>query len=244
IVGQKPLQEREPIEFAAIIIGGSLLCFNAGFINAVTLMSSGLTSSHVTGLITKSSIFMEESHVGDSFLALVQLLMFIIGSTISGIFIPYSSFHLGRAYNIIFLLGTACLLLSLLLHVGQPDSTLYVYVATMACGMQNAMTTKYSNNILRTTHMTGAATDIGIVIGRIIVGRTDEIWRLYVLGPMMFSYFIGGVGGAGAAKQYGGTAIAFNLMIFAGTGLLYALHMSRARHITLLKAIFLRADVR
>lgn len=60
----------------------------------------------------------------------------------------------------------------------------------------------------------------------------------------MFSYFIGGVGGAGAAKQYGGTAIAFNLMIFAGTGLLYALHMSRARHITLLKAIFLRADVR
>ncbi len=39
------------------------------------------------------------------------------------------------------------------------------YFAAIACGMQNALCTSYSGAILRTTHLTGACTDIGISIG-------------------------------------------------------------------------------
>jgi uncharacterized membrane protein YoaK (UPF0700 family) len=239
---QKPLQERNRAEFSAIIIGASLLCFNAGFINGVTLLTSDLVSSHVTGVITKSSIYLGEGNMSGFGATFSILPLFIFGSAISGVFIPYSSFHMGRAYSVIFLLGSLCLLIAVLLRVALPHSNAYVYVTVIACGMQNAMTTKYSNNILRTSHMTGAATDIGIVIGRIMVGRTDEVWRLKVLLPMMFSFFIGGLLGSQAAKKFGGIAIVFNFMIFSGTGLLYATYISNTKHITLLKAIFMEAD--
>lgn len=174
---QKPLHERERHEFHAIVIGGSMLSFNAGFINSVTLFTSGLTASHVTGIITKSSIFLGAGQIFDFGMTFLILPLFIAGAAMSGILIPYSSFHIGRAYNTVFILGSLFLLLAMICHLSDPQSMAYVYLTVVACGMQNAMTTKYSNNILRTTHMTGAATDIGIVIGRIILGRRDEVWR-------------------------------------------------------------------
>lgn len=145
--------------------------------NGVTLLCTGLTASHVTGIMTKSSISLSDGDIAGFASAFVILPMFIAGATVSGILIPYSSFHLGRAYNLVFLLGSLCLVVSICCYIVFPSSFAYVYITAVVCGMQNAMTTKYSNNILRTTHMTGAATDVGIVLGRIIAGRKDEAWR-------------------------------------------------------------------
>jgi len=46
-------------------------------------------------------------------------------------------------------------------RVGNGDSPRF----TM--GLQNAMITKISSSVIRTTHLTGTITDIGIVIGRL-----------------------------------------------------------------------------
>lgn len=67
-------------------------------------------------------------------------------------------------------------------------------------------------------------------------------YRLYVLGPMMFCYFIGGMAGSAAAHTLGPKALVVNLAVFAGTGMLYAVHISNSKHITLLKAIFSRGE--
>jgi hypothetical protein len=37
-------------------------------------------------------------------------------------------------------------------------------------GLQNSLTTKYSGNTIRTTHLTGATTDLGIALGHLIRG--------------------------------------------------------------------------
>ena len=135
-VPQKPLHQREPQEFAAIIIGGSLLSFNAGFINGVILLLSGLTVSHVTGAVTKSALALGSNHYEEFGSIFALLPCFIIGATISGILIPYSSFHLGRAYNKIFLLGSFFLVIALIFHYALPESPVYAYITSITCGMQ------------------------------------------------------------------------------------------------------------
>jgi uncharacterized membrane protein YoaK (UPF0700 family) len=133
---QKPLHQREPQEFAAIIIGGSLLSFNAGFINGVILLLSGFTVSHVTGAVAKSALALGHKHYEESGTIFALLPCFIFGATLSSILIPYSSFHLGRAYNKIFLVGSLFLVLALILHYALPESPAYAYVTSITCGMQ------------------------------------------------------------------------------------------------------------
>jgi hypothetical protein len=52
-----PLHERNRIEFMTIILGGSMLAFNAGFINGCTLLSiHSYPVSHVTGTTSHAGI--------------------------------------------------------------------------------------------------------------------------------------------------------------------------------------------
>lgn len=52
-----PLHERNRIEFLTIILGGSMLAFNAGFINGCTLLSlHSYPVSHVTGTTSHAGI--------------------------------------------------------------------------------------------------------------------------------------------------------------------------------------------
>lgn len=66
--------------------------------------------------------------------------------------------------------------------------------------------------------------------------------RLKALLPMMLAYFVGGMAGTQAAETLGPFALFINLMIFGGTGLLYAWYISNSKHITLLKAMFRKDD--
>ncbi len=55
------------------------------------------------------------------------------------------------------------------------------------------MTSKYSGNAVRTTHLTGASTDMGIALGHILKGRYDEWWKVQLHGVAVVGFFIGGV---------------------------------------------------
>jgi uncharacterized membrane protein YoaK (UPF0700 family) len=62
-----------------------------------------------------------------------------------------------------------------------PGATRGAVWASLACGLQNALTTHFSSAVVRTTHVTGLLTDVGIILGRwIIRGDTSLVWRLWV----------------------------------------------------------------
>jgi uncharacterized membrane protein YoaK (UPF0700 family) len=239
-----PLQERNPREFLAVCLGGTLLTLNAGFINSVTMLISGVPVSHVTGTVTRSAISIRNNEMNAFFQSTFMAFCFIVGSALTASMITSSSFHLGRQYNRVFLIGSIILSIGCVIHLYVPESFAYVYCVAMACGMQNAMTTRYSNNILRTTHLTGTATDIGVVIGHILTKRRGDLWKLYVLLPMLFAFFIGGLLGAEAFYSIGhGYALFLNLIIFGGTGILYVLYLAFFRHLSIVQAIFLDHDI-
>lgn len=236
---KRPLHERNPREFCAIVIGGCLLSFNAGFVNAVTLIISGFTVSHVTGSTTKAAILLYKG----SYIAMSKLIVligcFIFGSMLSAMLTHHQTFHLGREYNRIFLLGSFFLGLGCVFRVYLPEYQFYALCAAVTCGLQNAMTTRYSNNILRTTHLTGTATDIGIVLGHLTLGNKKDQWKLYLLVPMYISFFLGGLIGAVAEDKMGSEySLYSSLFLFAGTGLIYMIYLSCVQHIPVLKMYF------
>ena len=80
-------------------------------------------------------------------------------------------------------------------------------------GLQNAVITKISNAEIRTTHVTGLVTDLGIELGKLVYYnkmQTDpsskvvaDRGRLWVLSLLIFAFFIGGVVGALGFQRIG-----------------------------------------
>jgi uncharacterized membrane protein YoaK (UPF0700 family) len=71
-------------------------------------------------------------------------------------------------------------------------------------GLQNALITKISQAEIRTTHMTGIVTDLGIELGRMLYWNRDpaqprvaaNLVRLRLLLALLLGFFAGGVTGA------------------------------------------------
>ena len=78
-------------------------------------------------------------------------------------------------------------------------------------GLQNAIITKLSNSVIRTTRVTGMVTDIGIALGRVVssstqgsaVDLTQEFATLRLLLSLVALFFVSGVTGALGFKHAG-----------------------------------------
>ena len=92
---------------------------------------------------------------------------------------------------------------------GRVLGTVMLLCFTM--GLQNAIITKLSNSVIRTTHVTGMVTDIGIALGRVVssssqgsaVDLAQEFATLRLLISLVALFFMGGVTGALGFKHAG-----------------------------------------
>ena len=94
--------------------------------------------------------------------------------------------------------------------------------AAFACGLQNALATSYSGAVLRTTHMTGICTDIGLILGQAC--RRDvkaELWKLTVFVPLLLSYFCGGLLGLGIYNFIHEYALLFPCVLTGSVAVFY-----------------------
>ncbi|MFN3495576.1 MAG: YoaK family protein, partial [Hydrogenophaga sp.] len=88
---------------------------------------------------------------------------------------------------------------------------LTVVLLCFIMGLQNAVITKISRAVIRTTHITGLLTDLGIELGKLLyVNRHPDQQpvradreRLRVHGQLIASFFVGGVVGALGFKHLG-----------------------------------------
>ncbi|MCB1196971.1 MAG: DUF1275 domain-containing protein [Deltaproteobacteria bacterium] len=71
-------------------------------------------------------------------------------------------------------------------------------ILAFACGSQNALFTNYSNSIIRTTHLTGLTTDLGIGLAKYFIGKKQsekkinririELICTFILGSIVGAY--------------------------------------------------------
>ncbi len=187
-------------------VGAFALSFLAGCVNTVGLMGfSHQTVSHLTGTISRLGVELVDFNLISSLHLLWMLLSFILGSILSGFYIRSSALKLGGRYSFALLVEGLFLLVAMFcmkngFEIGQ-------YFASMACGLQNALVTTYSGAVIRTTHITGIITDLGIMIGSRLRGVSFDR-RLAILYLILISGFmLGGVVGAIGFKTIGFSAL-------------------------------------
>src|SRR4051794_3139873 len=69
-------------------------------------------------------------------------------------------------------------------------------LAATACGLQNAMSSSYCGLMIRTTHVSGVVTDLGVMIGHWLRHRRIALWKLKFLVALLLAFGVGGIGGA------------------------------------------------
>ena len=85
--------------------------------------------------------------------------------------------------------------LPLLSHGTLASMHMSEYFISLGCGLQNGMCTTFSGAVIRTTHVTGTLTDIGIIVGHAIFHQRTRknLWKLKILCPLYTAFCFGGL---------------------------------------------------
>lgn len=202
-------------------IGAGLLACVAGMVNVVGYLGfEHQAVTHLTGTTTLLGDAVARRDLrAISHLAAVAL-AFMAGATLSGVLIQDSTLRLGRRY------GVALVLESLLLFAAIPlfmhQQLAGALLAATACGLQNAMATTYSGAVIRTSHLSGMFTDLGIGLGHALRGMPLQNRRLLLCGLIISGFFSGSVLGALLFLRFRYAALAVPATITGSVGLGYA----------------------
>ncbi|MFB2539492.1 MULTISPECIES: YoaK family protein [unclassified Acinetobacter] len=175
-----------------LLVSVFLLATNAGMINVMGLLTALHQSiSHMTGNVSMlaTAIYQHEwEHVG--FLILV-VACYVIGSLYSGYILGSGTPKIGRRYGYPLALVTLFIIFSWMASPYFPRYGL-LWAAT-AMGVQNAMMSHYGGTIIRTTHLSGVLTDLGLAFGYMLRGLNVERRRLLLHGLILLGFLLGGL---------------------------------------------------
>lgn len=203
-----------------VYFGGMALAVTAGSINAVGFLGQHHQAlSHLTGTVTVLGLELARAHYGVAGHALAILLAFFAGCVVSGAIIRAGSLRLGRRYGVALALESAALLLAV--YFLRRGANLGDYLAAMACGLQNAMVTTYSGSTMRTTHITGMVTDLGIACGHLLRGSAVDWFRFRIYGVLFLGFFAGGLIGTLGYHRFGYDTLLFPAVLSGITGIGY-----------------------
>lgn len=202
-------------------VGAGLLACVAGMVNVVGYL--GFEHQAVTHLTGTTTLLGEALARRDlraiSHLAGVAL-AFLAGAALSGVLIQDSTLRLGRRYGVALVLESLLLFTAIpLFMAGQLAGAL---LAAMACGLQNAMATTYSGAVIRTSHLSGMFTDLGIGLGHALRGMPLQKRRLLLCGLIISCFLVGAVIGALLFVRWGYAALAVPAATTGSIGFVYA----------------------
>jgi uncharacterized membrane protein YoaK (UPF0700 family) len=195
------------------------LAFVAGAVNAGGFLEVQSFTSHVTGAVSRASDELALGHQLSAFGALSGIAFFAFGAFCCGLIISFGRRHRFRGRYALSLMIEAGLMAVFgllgdhLRHIHFLYLPLTMILLAFMMGMQNSMGTTISNAEVRTTHMTGVVTDLGIELSRLVYfnrhryGRENQIIanrdKLKLLSLILLAFFGGGLAGAAGFHHLG-----------------------------------------
>lgn len=199
---------------------GLLLAFNAGAVNAGGFLVVHLYTSHMTGFV---SMLADNLVLGNMALvlgAVGALLAFVCGAATTAVLVNWARQRkLNSSYALPLLVVAALMLVfglvgAITLDWRTPFAVpTTVLLLAFIMGLQNATVTKMSSSTIRTTHMTGVVTDLGIELGKLLywnrTGTAPESQvranhaRLRLFAGLLAMFLVGGIAGAAGFKHVG-----------------------------------------
>jgi uncharacterized membrane protein YoaK (UPF0700 family) len=196
------------------------LAFIAGATNAGGYLAVRQYTSHMSGIV---SAMADNVVLGQMALVaggLGALLSFMAGAAFTAVLVNWGRRRDLQSEYALPLVFEAGLLVCFGLLGGQLEQhvvsliPLTVMLLCFTMGLQNAIITKISRAEIRTTHVTGMVTDIGIELGKALYwspfanasgrGRVQpDLAKLWLLTSLVGLFFVGGVAGAVGFKHAG-----------------------------------------
>lgn len=195
---------------------GYLMAALAGAINAGGFFAVARYTSHVTGALSTAADMVYQQDWYVALYYLLGVLAFILGATHSGWTILWakrqrfrSSYGLSMWLEALYLLIFG--LVGFFFSVTVWTQTLLFLLLCFIMGMHNTVITVLSHSMIRSTHMTGVATDLGTELSKVLYYSRSSNPRLpdvcvdrskmKLLVGLFFSFWIGGVIGAWGYHQ-------------------------------------------
>ena len=153
---------------------GLLLAFVAGAINAGGFLAIQRYTSHMTGIVSGVADDLALGRAGLALAGVLLVVVFTSGAVTTTVLINRARRrHMHSEFALSLLLEATLLLAFGLLgaNLARTSALLVPATAALLCfimGLQNAMVTKISQAEVRTTHMTGVITDLGIELGKLL----------------------------------------------------------------------------
>ncbi|OEU08991.1 hypothetical protein FRACYDRAFT_249336 [Fragilariopsis cylindrus CCMP1102] len=164
------------------------------------------------------------------------ILSVMVGSCISSIMNPHPvAFELSPRYGPTFLIGG--IFTSLGAYMSIKTVRFEFYFTAIGNGIMNGISSMYTANLIRTTHLTGTTTDIGLFIGQLIRGNTTNLWKLYILGGLATSFWLGSICGVVVSDYIGRFALLVNAVVFFIFGFTIIIYFILEHNFTLWEAI-------
>jgi uncharacterized membrane protein YoaK (UPF0700 family) len=200
---------------------GVVLAFVAGAINAGGFLAVHQYTSHMTGIVSSMADSLVLGSYDVALSALGGLLSFLFGAMASAMLVNFARRRrLFSEYALPLLLESLLLLCFGLAGTKlQGFEGLFVPATVMLLcfimGLQNAVISKISRAEIRTTHITGTVTDIGIELGKLIYWNRAERAdrdvgnvlanraRLVTLTMLALAFLAGAIAGAQGFKTAG-----------------------------------------
>ena len=176
-------------------LGAATLAMVAGMVNVVGYLGfEHQAITHLTGTTSLLGAALAQTDARASLQLLLIVLAFVGGAVLSGAIIQDSTLRLGRRYGVALAIEAALLVASVPFFEHQQITG--AALAAMACGLQNAMTATYSGALVRTSHLTGMFTDLGVFVGHRLRGVPADPRRLWLCLAIIGGFLLGGIIGA------------------------------------------------
>jgi len=213
----------------------TVLSFVAGMVNVTGFLAIKQLTTNVTGHFALFINDVAELEYLKGTIYFLYIFSFFFGSFTSSFLIEkyrankkLNVFVLPTMIEIVLLVTVA--VASDILELSYPN--LIACILLFAMGVQNSFVSKISKAVVRTTHLTGLFTDLGIELSQLFFPEThpdrEKIKRTIKLRLSIISFFF--FGGIAAGILYSTFDLKFNTLIFAAAVLLVSLFFDDIRY--------------
>ena len=173
----------------------ALLSLVAGIVNVTGFLAIGRLTTNVTGHFAFFIDDVSRHQYFDGFVFLVYILSFLGGAFVSGLLMELTS---GKKIENFFLpvILESAILVCIAILAEALSGDLIACSLLFAMGLQNALVTKISRAIVRTTHLTGLFTDLGIELSQLLFKKDKHLQKTVMLRlNIILFFFLGGLAG-------------------------------------------------